>query len=316
MKLIHILLLMFYMAFSSSVNAGNYSFHYYGNWGENKDCQYNFRPVISFVEVDSIDLEQQPPVPIGVKGKLKIPVRFSWDEGCILPGKNLPAVVILHGSAGVDSRGDFYARALNRAGIATLEIDMWEARNVKSLADRPSIPTINLPDAFAALKFLSENEHIDPDRIGVMGFSWGGVVTMASAMQRSVDYFSNGIQFAAHIAHYPECYAYNNPRIPGSTFSDLTGAPILIQIGDKDDYDEGADACIDMKNNLSSQDKKNIRIIKYKNTFHGWDRLEVPTTAIDPFSHLGAGGEVRIVPDVKKAYKSRKRVVWFFKRHL
>ena len=37
-------------------------------------------------------------------------------------------MLILHGSAGVDSRGDFYARALNAAGIATLEIDYWEAR--------------------------------------------------------------------------------------------------------------------------------------------------------------------------------------------
>ncbi|MDB5494109.1 MAG: hypothetical protein JWP86_1446, partial [Phenylobacterium sp.] len=38
------------------------------------------------------------------------------------------AVVICHGSDGVDGRGDFHAAALNAAGIATLEIDMWAAR--------------------------------------------------------------------------------------------------------------------------------------------------------------------------------------------
>jgi len=37
----------------------------------------------------------------------------------------VPAVVIAHGSAAVDGRGDYHAEALNRAGIATLEIDMW-----------------------------------------------------------------------------------------------------------------------------------------------------------------------------------------------
>ena len=62
-----------------------------------------------------------------------------------MPRKNLPAVVILHGSAGVDSRGDFYARALNAAGIATFEIDMWEARGINSAADRPPIPLFTYP---------------------------------------------------------------------------------------------------------------------------------------------------------------------------
>lgn len=42
----------------------------------------------------------------------------------------VPAVVIMHGSAGVDSRGALYARELNLAGIATLEVDMWGARGL------------------------------------------------------------------------------------------------------------------------------------------------------------------------------------------
>ena len=74
--------------------------------------------------------------------------------------------------------------------------------------------------AFGALKFLSEHPNIDPNRIGVLGFSWGGVVTMASATELYASQFGGNLRFAAHVAHYPICYAYNLP-IPGAEFGDL-----------------------------------------------------------------------------------------------
>src|SRR4029434_1126000 len=41
----------------------------------------------------------------------------------------VPAVMILHGSGGIDGRGEFHAKALNAAGIATLEVLMVARRN-------------------------------------------------------------------------------------------------------------------------------------------------------------------------------------------
>src|SRR5262245_49777116 len=41
----------------------------------------------------------------------------------------VPAVVILHGSGGIDGRGEFHAKALNEAGIATLEVSMFTSGN-------------------------------------------------------------------------------------------------------------------------------------------------------------------------------------------
>jgi uncharacterized protein len=41
----------------------------------------------------------------------------------------VPAVVILHGSGGIDGRGEFHAKALNEAGIATLEVFMFTSGN-------------------------------------------------------------------------------------------------------------------------------------------------------------------------------------------
>jgi uncharacterized protein len=280
------------------------------------DCRGNRRPEVSFVEFQSLDLEQQPPSPITVKGKLKLPVKYHWGKKSFLPKKELRAVVILHGSSGVDFRGDFYARALNAVGIATFEIDMWEARGITSGADRPPLPLLTYPDAFGALRFLSEHPNIDPDRIGIMGFSWGGVMSMASATELYTSQFGGGLRFSAHVAHYPICYAYNT-GIPGGEFSDLTGAPLLIQIGEEDDYDNGSAPCFALMNGLSPEEEQNVvEVVAYEGAFHGWDRLQVPITVVDPFSNLGAGGEVEIVPDVDNAYKSRKKVVRFFSRKL
>ena len=41
----------------------------------------------------------------------------------------VPAVVILHGSGGIYGRGEFHAKALNAAGIATLEVLMFTSGN-------------------------------------------------------------------------------------------------------------------------------------------------------------------------------------------
>jgi len=278
-------------------------------------CRHDWRPVMSFVEFQSLDLEQEPPGPLTVKGKLKLPVRYQWRKRCFLPKKKIPAVVILHGSAGVDFRGDFYARALNTVGIATFEVDMWEARGINSVADRPPIPLFTYPDAFGALRFLSEHPNIDPDRIGIMGFSWGGVVTMASATKLYASQFGGGLRFSAHVAHYPICFGYNS-SIPGSEFFDLTGAPLLIQIGEEDDYDNGSAPCFALKDSLDPAEQSVVEVTSYEGAFHGWDRLEVPITVDDPFSNLGVGGEVELVPDVDQAYESRKKVVRFFRHHL
>jgi dienelactone hydrolase len=284
---------------------------------EEKGCPVDWQPVISFEEFQISDIEQKPPEEITVKGKLKLPVACQSRKKRFIPKKNLPAVVILHGSGGVDSRGDFYARALNAAGIATFEIDMWEARGINSAADRPSLPFFNCPDAFGALKFLSEHSNIDPDRIGVLGFSWGGVVTMASATKHYAEQFGGDLRFAAHVAHYPVCYAYSpDSSIPGLKFSHLTGSPILIQIGEEDDYDNGSEPCFALKDSLDSEEQPLLEVIAYEGAFHGWDRLEVPIKITDSFSNLGRDGEVEIIPDVDQAYKSRRNVVRFFLQNL
>jgi len=294
------------------------------------DCVDGRHPVISFVIVPSVDISAQQPQPLMLQAKLKLPVRYSRRDHCFKPADQVGAVVILHGSGGIDARGDFYARALNDAGLATLEVDMWGARGVEGIANRPPLPLFNYPDAFAALAFLSQHSAIDPARIGVMGFSWGAVVSLAAAEQAYAAQFGQGLQFAAHVSNYPTCYGANNTAIPalvpnlqkGAQFLYPTGAPILIQIGTEDDYDNGADHCLALAEMINSTYGEIMKVNVYEGAAHAFDRLLPPVSVLDAFGDegsvfsTGVVPTVDIVPDVDAAYLSRDRVVRFFRKAL
>ena len=262
-------------------------------------------PTISYIQYESFNIVT-PAQKLSVGGQLRMPA--NDDE-------EIPAVVILHGSSGVDSRGSLYARALNDAGVATLEIDMWGARDIAGAGQRPLLPTFTLPDAFGALAYLASIPGVDAQRIGVLGFSWGGVMSLLAAEQSYASPLGNGLQFAAHVAHYPVCWGYNN--VPSIIFKELTGAPVLIQVGSLDDYDEGGAPC---ENLAASFPEVSAKV--YPNAHHAWDRLQPSLIVQDPFSHLGEGAmmencetancEVNIVPNPGKANQSVKAVLDLF----
>lgn len=296
------------------------------------ECADGALPQISFVQFQSPNIATTPVSQLTMKAKLSLPVNFNPNNPCFNSARKLPAVLILHGSAGVDSRGDFYEAALNAAGIATLQIDMWEARGVTGLSNRPQLPIFTYPDAFSALAFLSAQPSIDADRIGVLGFSWGGVVSLAASEQLYAGLFGGGRKFSAHVANYPVCYGANNtalvapfglsPARAGTQLLNLTGAPVLIQIGSNDDYDNGTAHCLALAQSLNPTNNNVVEVAQYQGAYHAWDRIMIPVTALDPFANEGsyfATGQlptVEIVPDVVKAYASRDRVVRFFGRNL
>lgn len=225
-----------------------------------------------------------------------------------------PAVVIVHGSGGVDSRGQRYATALNEAGFITLEIDLWAARGIRSPAERPKSVPETLPDAFGALALLSARADVDPRRIGIMGFSWGGVVSMLSATQRYRDQFATGNQaFAAHAPLYPVCWVYN--VVPGYEFKDLVGAPVFIQAGNADTYDE-PDRCTRLRESLPEPSRGLVDVRMHDGATHGWDRREPDMTINDPFAHEGRGGPVALLGDAQATQASVAAIVSYFSRVL
>ena len=243
--------------------------------------------------------------PLTVAGKLVTPVEAP----------PCPAVLICHGSDGVDARGAFHAAALNGDGFATFEIDMWAARGTKrgALARPRSVPD-TLPDAFAALAFMAGQPEIDPARLGILGFSWGGVVSLLTATRRWREQLGAAAPpIRAHAAMYPVCWAYET--VPGLSLAELTGAPILIQAGDADAYDD-PDGLDQLLARIPEASRAAIRGITHRGAGHGFDRDAPARTIVDPFAHKGQGGAVLMAFHPEAAAAAREANVAFFRETL
>lgn len=300
-----------------------------GDEGLATGWQQGSRPDVSFISFPSPNLAS-PGAMLTIQGKLSLPAHAGWHAGH--GHRKLPAVLILHGSAGVDARGDFYEAALNAAGIATLQIDMWQARGVSNPSQRPSAPVLTYPDAFSALAYLAQRPEIDGARVGVLGFSWGGLVSLGAAERLYAGRFGGSRSFKAHVAHYPVCYPWNNapllavlrttPAQFGVQWINLTGAPVMIQVGSKDDYDNSGAPCQALAQSVNAGHGGIVSVNVYPGAAHGWDRLMVPVTVTDPYANQGSYFSTGVVPSVQlspaadQAYLSRARVVRFFARHL
>ncbi|MFI4975792.1 MAG: dienelactone hydrolase family protein [Caulobacterales bacterium] len=248
--------------------------------------------------------------PLQVAGKLMTPQ--PEDGEAVRP---VPAVLICHGSDGVDGRGEFHAAALNGAGLATLEIDMWAARGTgRGAAARPASVPETLPDAFAAKRFLAAQPEVEGEAIGILGFSWGGVVSLLSATRNwSQRFGAVAPPFQAHAALYPVCWTYG--VVPGFSLDDLTGAPVLIQGGDEDAYDD-PDGLEQLLARLPAASRACVEGVVHKGAGHGFDR-DAPTRMInDPFAHKGKGGPVRMAHHPAAAEAARAANVAFFMKGL
>lgn len=305
------------------------------SWAES---EARFRPSppvdISFVKFESPDLSKPPGTMLTIRGKLSVPgnAAAARDDKGQQGKRKLPAVLILHGSAGIDARGEFYEAALDEAGIATLQIDMWQARGYSAAGQRPAAIYLTYPDAFSALAFLSRQPNIDASRIGVLGFSWGGLVSMGAAERLYSSSFGNGLTFKAHVAHYPVCYAWNNASLFaqlgttaaqfGVQWISLTGSPVLIQVGEEDGYDNGSGPCKALAASVNPGNGNVVSVNAYPEATHAWDRLMVPIVVNDPFADQGSffttgvPPAVPFAPDPEQAYESLERVVRFFERNL
>ena len=256
-------------------------------------------PRIYYVTFQSLDSA----IPLTVAAQFRLP----WRKG------KMPAVVIIHDTEGVNGVGNYYAEALNKIGIATLEIDMWTPRGLMGLvAGRPKTVPETLPDAYGAFKYLSGRPEIDAQRIGIMGFSFGGVVSMLTATKFYTEkYLGQELKFAAHVPFYPSCWLYNH--IPGYEFDSFTGAPIFIQVGEKDVYDD-PDTCPKLVQSLPEAERKLISIKLYPNATHEWNRLQPSVTYYDPKAYKGKGGEVTLIPNPQAAEESRLATLQFFEQ--
>jgi dienelactone hydrolase len=226
-----------------------------------------------------------------------------------------PAVILLHGSAGPSSREAGYAKALHAAGFATLEPDQWSCRGLAGGSQgRPATVAETLPDLYGARAFLASRPGIDPARIGVAGFSFGGVATMLAATRAANDRFLPGGRFAALMAVYPACWTYN--VVPGHEFSELADAPLLLATGALDQYDDDPDAGPKLAAGLAAADRAKIRTHVFAGAHHCFDMPGVDEVVQDPMSHRGRGGSVVMRHNPQAAAEAHALCVAFFSRSM
>ena len=230
-------------------------------------------------------------------------------------GDRLPVVMIVNSAPGFDGRSAFYAEELNRAGIATLELDFMQGRGM------PASPRQHMAHAYETLRYLSADPRIDGARVGIMGFSWGGMIALlTSSAELTRKYTGDRLQFAAHLGVYPICWRHElvlqgkDKYLGPAIYQRVTGRPVHILAGDKDDYDD-PDSCDKFLNALPPEARRHFSLTTYAGATFGWDsRFSSDSWAAG--AHKNKGGIVHIVADGEFAKRSREFVVGYFRRSL
>jgi len=229
----------------------------------------------------------------------------------------VPAVLILHGSAGVDGRGAFYASALQEAGIATLEIVMFEARG------RPRAGHgATMPHAAAGLKWLAARPDVNAERLGVMGFSWGGVMSVLIASELVQERLGKDVpRPAAFAPFYPVCTSMarflSNAQHPFfGAYQRMSATPMLIHTGTRDDYEDGEKPCDRFVAMWPEAARSRATVRNVEGATHGFDSQLGDRKFFDEFARGGRGGMVNVYASPKDAAEARQAVVRFFVEHL
>jgi dienelactone hydrolase len=212
---------------------------------------------LSMTDEQFLKADKESATPVTITAKLQVP---SSEQ-------SVPAVILLHGSAGPTSAMTWHwAKVLNRLGIATLRIDSYSGRGFEEIfTDQGRVGEFNnIIDTYRGLDVLAGDPRIDPARIVVMGFSRGGIAALYSSMTRfEALYGSDSAVLAAHLPFYPPC----NFALEGEL--DLGAAPVRVFHGEADVWNP-LPPCRDYVDRLKAAGH-DVTITTYPGAHHAFD---------------------------------------------
>jgi dienelactone hydrolase len=193
-----------------------------------------------------------------------------------------PALVVMPTCAGHLSRHafDVWAKAALGRGYAVLVVDPLTPRGVTRPAENCLPPTRVREarlrkDAFDAAEHLRKQPFVDPERVGVLGLSQGGMAVLAAAAT-GYDAPQDRRAFRAIVSIYPVCFLANL-QIPGRSapanihyIADTRiVVPLLVQMGELDTEGPPQD-CISRLQDWKERGAP-VQLVLHKTATHGWD---------------------------------------------
>jgi dienelactone hydrolase len=232
-------------------------------------------------------------------------------------GQALPAVVLLHGCHGVSASHRDWARWFRDHGYVALVVDSWEPRGIADgCTPGEELPsTARFDDLIGALRWLHDRPYVDPRRVGVIGWSNGGVFAMAAVngptfertRRRGVEIPEPG--FRAAVGVYPGgCF---------SLVDEHSVRPLLILIGGADDWTLASE-CVELtaRQRAAGAD---VTVVVYPGAVHyfdvkGQERRWIPDVENRNQPNNCCGATVGY--DAAAADDAHRRVADFFAAHL
>jgi dienelactone hydrolase len=220
-------------------------------------------------------------------------ITFASADGDLLDGKPtlldgylfrpegkgpFPALVALHGCSGLftkrgtlNARFSDWGRRLAGLGYVVLFPDSFNPRGISETCTRRDRSGFSphkerSRDAHGALLWLQTQSFVQKDRIGLIGWSNGGI-TLLAIIDSSLE--KEGTEdFRVAVAFYPSCTSFSKnqnwrPRIP-----------LTILIGEEDDWTP-ASSC----KALVARAKKSgypADIVTFPNAYHDFDHPDLP----------------------------------------
>jgi dienelactone hydrolase len=189
-----------------------------------------------------------------------------------------PAIVLLHTCGGVSGHMPMWARQLREIGYASLIVDSFTPRGAASCSIPRYFPASLdqvAGDAFGALEYLRTRPDVDPERIGVMGFSWGASATLRTSSVRYRKGAAGG-GFRAAASYYPMCVS---PRLDWpadaqersyNLFDDVEVPTLILMGADDTDTPNVAQNCANRVSELARRGRP-VAINMYPGADHVFD---------------------------------------------
>lgn len=210
--------------------------------------------------------QQQVRVPLPVEGgAASIGATLLAASGA--PAR-APAMVVLHGCGGIGQNHMRMAQHLQRQGIAVLVPDSFTSRGIRDACTRnwPSLATAEQRafDIDATVAWLAARPEIAADRIGVMGYSYGGGVLLLRALQAGTV-----PRWRMAVAVYPDCALPDRPQAKLAA-----SRPVLMTLAEKDDWTP-VWQCTALLQKLSAG-RELVETREYAGAHHSFDAVGLP----------------------------------------